>query len=264
MISKKFFKLALAVAIIGLVGFVAVSIGDMQVSSPERRTVLTVAVASNFQRPFAELARQFSQLHPVELQAIYGSSGKLTTQIRQRAPFDIFFSANADFPEQLFREGITPHPPFTYALGQLVLWSVKPHNALSLEILTEPHIRRIAIADPQLAPYGAAAATALVNAEIFHAVEQKLVFGRSVGQVNQYIARQAVDAAISAASAVAELSLQPQYFAIIPQDLYPIIEQKAAIITRTPGKVRAAKRFLAFLQTPAAQSILTKYGYQIP
>jgi molybdate transport system substrate-binding protein len=264
MVSKNYFYAALAVAVVGLLGFVAVSVGDLQEASSDTRTVLTVAVASNFQRPFAELATHFSELQPIDLQPIFGASGKLTTQIRQQAPFDMFFSANAEFPEQLYREGVTPHPPITYAVGQLVLWSAEPREALSPQILTEPGIRRIAIADPQLAPYGAAAQTALVNAGIYQAIEPKLVFGRSVGQVNQYIARQAVDAAISAASVVAELALSPQHYALIPENLHQPIEQKAVMLTRAPHKLSAAKQFLAFLQTPAAQSILTKYGYRTP
>lgn len=264
LVSKKIFYTALAVVIITLLGFAALSVGDTQEGANESRTVLTVAVASNFQRPFVELATQFSKLHPIDLQPIFGASGKLTTQIRQQAPFDMFFSANADFPEQLYRDGVTPHPPIAYTLGQLVLWFAEPRETLSPGMLIEPGIRRIAIADPQLAPYGAAARTALINAGIYRDIEAKLVFGRSVRQVNQYIARQAVDAAITAASIVPELSLSSQHYALIPDSLHQPIEQKAVIVTREPDKLSAARQFLAFLKTPAAQSILTKYGYRTP
>lgn len=237
--------------------------GDSENSAQQS---LTVAVSANFQAPFEKLAAAYRDSTGKSVQPIVSSSGKLTTQIRNGAPFDLFFSADTGYPNQLFRDGLAVRQPQIYASGKLVIWFSAAHpGPLDMSALTDLSLKAIAVANPQIAPYGAAAVTALKNAGIYNDIEPRLVFGRNVAQVNQYLRSGAADAAITAQSAVVGSDVPTAQWAFVDSTLYQPIAQSAAIIANRPPQLQAAAaHFLDFLNSPVARSIFHHYGYQLP
>lgn len=260
-------KLLLRLAGLIISGVLAVAVfagcGDGKNSAQQS---LTVAVSANFQAPFEKLASAYRDSTGKSVQSIVSSSGKLTTQIRNGAPFDLFFSADTGYPNQLFRDGLALRQPQIYASGKLVIWfSAAQPEPLDMSALTNVSLKAIAVANPQIAPYGAAAVTALKNAGIYNDIEPKLVFGRNVAQVNQYLFSGAADAAITAQSAVVGSDVPNSQWAFVDSTLYQPIAQAAMIIANRPAQLQAAAaHFLNFLNRPVARNILQNYGYQLP
>lgn len=226
---------------------------------------LTVAVAANAQYFFADVAQAFSHTHKVKIQPVVASSGKLTAQIRQGAPYDLFLSADMQYPQALSQAGLTIGPPQVYAQGALVLWS--NHRALpldpTLKALSNPRFHRIAIANPKLAPYGAEAERALHHQRLWRTIKPRLVQGDSIAQVNSYVLTGHVQVGFTALSSVMNPH-QPSrghWVAVDPQ-LYQPIRQGVVQLKRSQSP--ATQQLYRYLLSPAVRPLLKRHGYLPP
>lgn len=226
---------------------------------------LSVAVAANAMPAMEELKEAFRARTGIELSLASGSSGKFSAQIREGAPFDLFLSADADYPEKLHADGFAEAPRL-YARGRLILWSTKAGLDLAKGVagLSNPSVRKVAIADPRAAPYGRAAREALERAGVLAEVEAKLVFGESIGQTNSFIATGAADAGLTAKStAFAPQTARQGRWVDVPADLHGPIEQALAVLRHGREKNPKAVSSLAeFLLSPEAREVWTRFGYE--
>lgn len=241
---------------------------SLSIASPAARAdTLSVAVAANLQFVFSALQTAFEQKSGHRLQPSFNSSGRLATQIQLGAPFDVFLSADMGFPQQLYQAGFTTGAPVSYARGVLVLWSLKPLDLRQWQTsLSAPTVKRIAIANPTIAPYGREALRTLDFYGLRTALEPKLVYAESISQANQYIYSQAVDAGFTSKSVVLSAAMQGQGSWIeVPAAAYQPIAQ-GVVMTRYGEKTHplAARQFHDFLLSPAAQAILARDGYLSP
>jgi molybdate transport system substrate-binding protein len=228
---------------------------------------LTVAVAANVKYAFDELAAEFSKSTGIEVRSVFGSSGKLAAQINSGAPFDVFLSADMDYPEVLYRDKLAMAAPTVYANGVLVLWTLNPLNlGKGIQVLADPAVQKIAVANPRLAPYGREAMNALEHFKLRAAVEPKLIYGESISQVNQYIVSKSADIGFTAKSVVLapEVAGKGKWIEV-PRESYQPIAQGVVILQHgAETNAAAAHRFLEFLSSPAARGIFEKYGYLLP
>lgn len=213
-----------------------------------------------------EVAREFRARTGAELVLTQGSSGKFVAQIAGGAPFDAFVSADMERPAALAARGLSDGPPERYARGSLILWSLSGADVSSLEALRSPRTRKIAIADPRLAPYGRAAVEALKKAGVYEAVEGRLVYGESLSQVNQFTASRAADAGITSRSIVETERWRGRgaWTAVDPA-LHAPLDQGFVVTKR--GAARApelARAFREVLLGAKGRAILEKYGYAVP
>ena len=224
---------------------------------------IRVAVASNFRQAMAAAAERFEHSSGHEVVLIPGSTGKHYAQIRNGAPYDAFFAADVDKPLRLEEERrIVPGSRFTYAIGQLVLWSADPDLVDSAgEVLKSDRFRHLAIANPDLAPYGAAARSVLQALGLWDALAPKLVRGENIEQTFQFIISGNAELGFAARSQLAVpgrdfagSSWQPS------SALYPPIEQQAVLLQDSP----AGRALLAFMQGEEARAIIRAYGYDSP
>jgi molybdate transport system substrate-binding protein len=228
---------------------------------------LTVAVAANVKYAFDDLAVEFKKESGIEMQGVFGSSGKLTAQIKSGAPFDVFLSADMTYPDSLYKDGLTEAAPKVYAKGVLVLWTMNQLDlGKGMQVLNDPAVKKIAVANSQLAPYGREAINALEHFKLRSTVGPKLVYGESISQVNQYIDSKSADIGFTAKSVVLapELSGKGTWIEV-PRDSYQPIAQGAVILRYgILTNSRAAHQFMEFLSSPEARGILEKYGYLLP
>ncbi|MES2733915.1 MAG: molybdate ABC transporter substrate-binding protein [Bacteroidota bacterium] len=222
---------------------------------------LKVAVAANAQFVMEEIKQAFQKQSGIEVDLIISSSGKLTTQIQNGAPFDVFLSADMQYPAVLHRAGLTQAAPKIYAYGSLVLWTLDNEVPdKSLKMLTQANLRNIAIANPALAPYGEAAVSALKYYQLYDAVKNKLVFGESVAQVNQYITSGSASVGFTAKSVVLDPAMQGKgHWVEIDRKAYKPIAQ--GVVLLKTATVPSAQKFYTFLFSPQAQALFRKYGY---
>ncbi|OQP40834.1 molybdate ABC transporter substrate-binding protein [Niastella yeongjuensis] len=226
---------------------------------------LTVAVAANMQYTIQELIKEFNKTNKTKIEVVLGASGKLTQQILNGAPFDIFISADVAFPDKLEDYNYTLEDPKVYAQGVLVLWSAKPaiQPAKDLKLLVSPKIKSIAIANPQTAPYGSAAEAILKKYKLYDIVSSKLVTGENITQTSQFIATQNADIGFTAKSIVisSEMKGKGKWVELNTGD-YPPIEQAAALLKQAKQSNEAtARQFYNFLFSAKAKAIYNKFGY---
>lgn len=225
---------------------------------------ITIAVAANMQFAMEALMKAFTEKTGVRCETTISSSGKLTVQIKEGAPFDVFVSADMNYPEEIFQSGLAAAPPKIYAYGKLVLWSMKENLTPSLEMLGESSIRHIALANPKLAPYGIAAVETLKNHGLWEQVEKKLVFGESIAQTNQFIITGAAEAGFTALSVVLSDQMKGKGKWIeINQEDYPPIAQGVVVIKRKNASPHNALKFYDFLSSEEASAILVAFGYGV-
>ncbi|NND34931.1 MAG: molybdate ABC transporter substrate-binding protein [Saprospiraceae bacterium] len=229
--------------------------------APEK--VLLVATAANVQFAMKEVVEAFINHTGIECQMVTSSSGKIAAQIQEGAPFDVFLSADMQYPMEIYEKGFAWNPPTNYATGTIVFWSVKEKGTLDLNILTDEDIDYIAIANPKIAPYGVAAIETLEFYHLLDSVKPKLVYGENIAQVNQFILSGAAYGGFTAKAAV----LAPRMAATgswkeIDQKAYRPIKQGAVVLKNSRMK-KEADVFLDFLGSNEAISILRKYGYEI-
>lgn len=221
-----------------------------------------VAAASDLKFAMDEILEQFGEHHPDgRIDVVYGSSGKFSTQIAQGAPYDLYFSADIAYPRALAKRGFAASDVMPYAVGRIVLWSASlDARELRLEDLPGEDIRRIAIANPQHAPYGARAKEALEAAGVWGAVEGKLVLGSNISQAAQFVETGNADVGILALS----LALSPRLSAVgrywlIPDSMHNALEQ-GYIVTRRGADKALVWQFVEFMGSDQVQAIMTRYG----
>jgi len=229
---------------------------------------LKIAAASDLQFAAPALTARFEKATGSQVSVTFGSSGNFFTQIRNGAPFDVFLSADVNYPRQLEAAGMVDRGSVAiYAVGRIVLWA-RTDRALDVDrglaLLADAAVSRVSIANPAHAPYGRAAVAALEHAGVYTAVRGKLVYGENVSQAAQFAQTGNADATIVALSlAVAAAMKEAGRYYEIPTAFYPPIEQGAAVIAKSAQKALAA-RFVDFLKTPEAVAILESYGFGVP
>jgi len=223
---------------------------------------ITIATAANAQFAISELVDTFTNQTNIECNIIVSSSGKLTAQISEGAPYDILISADMKYPESLHAKNKTQSPPRVYAYGKLALWS--KNKNINLQVLKNQNIKHIAIANPKTAPYGTAAVKTLQKQGVYEVVKDKLVYGESISQVNQFIYSGTADVGFTAMSVVLSPRMKNEgIWTEIEADNHAPIAQGAALINRKNIHPDAA-RFYEFLFSQKAKKILKKYGYETP
>jgi molybdate transport system substrate-binding protein len=229
------------------------------------QTKITVAVAANMQYTMEALKAEFNKTDNTQIDVVTGASGKLTQQIMQSAPFDIFISADTSFPQKLSENNFTAEPPKVYAQGVLVLWSIKPdiQPKADLQFLLNDAIQHIAVANAATAPYGLAAIFILKKYNLYDKVASKFVTGESITQTSQFIATQAADIGFTAKSIVIsdEMKGKGKWIELNQND-YPPIKQAAVLLKYGKENHAAeAKKFYDFLFSTKAKEIYKKFGY---
>ncbi len=224
---------------------------------------LSIAAASDLQFALAEAARQFHQQYPKsELVIDYGSSGNFYAQIRNGAPFDLFLSADIQYPRALAHDGLARADSiFVYAEGRLAVWVPASSPLDPATALGNPAVHRIAIANPQHAPYGRAAEAVLRHMGLYDAVQKKLVLDENISQTLQFVQSGAADVGIVALSLAVAPTVRGQgRYWEVPQEAYPKMEQAGVIVKESA----AAREFRGWLIAPAGRRLLQQYGFFLP
>lgn len=239
-----------------LAGLAALALG------PARADTTQVAVAANFTDAAKALGAAFSAETGHAVVFSFGSTGQLYTQITQAAPFDILLAADDIRPTKAVADKLgVPGTVFTYAIGQLALWSAEPGRVKGAETFGDPDLTRIAIANPKTAPYGAAAIQAMQKLGVYDALQAKIVQGDSLTQTFQFIATQNAEVGFVAYGQV--IGRTEGSLWLVDPGLYDPIRQDAVLLTHGAGNP-AAQAFLAFLKGTPATGIIESFGYAIP
>jgi len=234
-----------------------------------RAEEITVAAAADLNYALRDIADRFTKKTGTPVKLSFGSSGNLFSQVQYGAPFDVFFSADAEYPKKLAEGRLLDQASLrTYAVGHLVLWvpaaSALDPQKLKMDLLTKPEVKRIAIANPQHAPYGRAAMAALEHFSLKGKVASKLVLGENISQAAQFVQSGNAQAGLIALS----LALSPAMkdagkFWELPVDAYPELRQVAGIVLSSRNK-SAAEAFLNYVTSAEGRSILQQYGFRTP
>jgi molybdate transport system substrate-binding protein len=236
--------------------------------SPCCAQTITVAAASDLQFAFQEVAARFEKATGGHVKLIFGSSGNFFAQIQNGAPFDLFFSADLDYAKKLDAAGLAePASLYEYASGKIVLWAPQQSPVdlkRGLQVLLDPAIKKIAIANPEHAPYGRAAVAALRHEKLYDLVAGKFVLGENISQTATFVASGSADVGIVALSLALAPALKDKgKYAEIPANDYPPIEQ-AAVILKSSQQKETARAFLAFVKSPEIVDLLKTYGFSVP
>ncbi len=224
---------------------------------------LRVAIASSLLLPFQEIEQQFEAKHGIDLELISGSSGSLTTQIINRAPYDLFISANKDFPDRLFADGLSTMEPEVLFSGQVYFWSEKEIKTDLAIFLAAGGFRRIAIANPELAPYGTTAKDWLIRKNLWGGIGSKLVFGNAIGQVNHYISTSTVDAAFSSNSAAFSDQLKGVGFWYPITGVDILLVPYFVVLMKSSTSESESKDFVTYLSGGEPKELLLQYGFVV-
>ncbi len=233
--------------------------------APPPAEPVRVAAAASLKSALDEIAPAFEAQQPgIEVAVSYGASGSLLAQLRQRAPFDLFLSADAEYPAAAHAEGLSDGPPSAYALGRLALWARddSPFDpARGLAALREAEARRIAIANPRHAPYGRAAEAALRAAGAWEAVQPKLLLGENVAQAAHFAHQGAADAGLVAlATALSPAMAAAGRHVVVDAALHPPLVHAGVVLAHAPRR-EAARALFEFLVSPQGRAILARHGY---
>jgi molybdate transport system substrate-binding protein len=225
---------------------------------------LKIAVAANLQGVIKVLQKDFKQKTGIEIEPIVATSGNLSAQIKNGAPFDVFLSADMSFPETLFKDGFCLKEPVVYAYGSLIICSTQNIGFENWErTLMTRRIKKIAIANPAIAPYGKAAEESLKLRGILDDVKPKIVSGESIAQVNTYITTGVVDVGFTTRALIKDAEGKTTlYWKEIDPKSYTPIKQGMIIIKQTKENASAMK-FYEYMLSPAAKAILKEYGYGV-
>lgn len=230
---------------------------------------LNVAAAADLSVALPALAAGYEKSSGATLKLSFGASGALTRQIENGAPFDVFFSADMDYPKQLIAEGKADATTlYRYAVGQLVLW-VPASSPLDVEhkgmdVLLDPAVTKIAIANPQHAPYGRAAAAALKHFGLYEKIQPRLVLGENISQAAQFVeSGNAQVGFVALAHALAPAMQGKGRYWRVPADAYPALDQGAVVISSSPHRQDAAA-LLDYMKGAEAKAVLKHYGFSVP
>ncbi len=239
-------------------------------AAPIEPTMVTVAAAADLKFALDEVLAEFKNEHPeAEVAVTYGSSGNFFAQLSNKAPFDIYFSADIEYPRKLIEAGHADKATeFQYAIGQIVVWTPKD-SALDVEgqgiqALLDPSVKKIAIANPEHAPYGRAAEAAMKKLGVYNQVKDKLVLGENISQTAQFIETGAADVGVIALSlALAPAMSETGKYAKVPLDAYPTMEQGGVILNwaKDPAATTELREFVIGVQ---GRAILKRYGFLLP
>ena len=230
---------------------------------------ITVAAAADMSTALPELAAAYTKKTGQAVKLSFGASGNLTNQIRNGAPFDVFFSADEAYPQQLITEGLASKETlYHYAVGRLVLWapndSAVDVSQLGIKALLDPAVKKIAIGNPATAPYGRAAEAALKHYEVYDQVSSKLVLGENISQAAQFVESGNAQVGLIALShALAPAMKSKGHYWTVPLDAYPTLNQAAVVLTKSKQQ-EVARKFLDYMKTPEATSLLSSYGFSLP
>jgi len=227
-------------------------------------TLVRLAVAANMQYAIKELTDQFEKEKGYSCEVIVGSSGKLFAQIKEGAPYDLFISADLTYPEALYDIALTLEPPKVYAYGALVLFTYRSALKPSLAVLQSDSVQHIALANPKTAPYGKAAMEVLNFYGLTQSLQDKLVFGESIGQTNQFITSGAAEIGFTSQAVVLsrEMNNKGQWIKI-NDSAYKSMPQGVVLIKRKRSKKRGAQAFYEYLFSEEGKDILQKFGYSV-
>jgi molybdate transport system substrate-binding protein len=229
---------------------------------------LTVAAAADLQFAMQDISARFQKETGKKVNVIYGSSGDFFQQIQNGAPFDVFFSANLDYPKKLEAADLTEKDTYyQYASGKIVIWvpnESKLDLSSGMKALLDPSIKKIAIANPEHAPYGQAAVAAMRTEHVYDKVSDKLVLGENISQTASFVVSGSADVGVVALS----LALSPNMkdhgrYVEIPAADYPAIQQ-ACVVLKSSKHKEVARQFLAFLKTSPVNDLLKSYGFDVP
>lgn len=227
---------------------------------------LTIAAASDLRFALDEIIEAYRQDHPKnDIEVVYGSSGKMMTQIMNGAPYDIFFSADISYPERLRAGGFTATDEAVYAIGRIVIWSnTLDASKLTLgDLPTDPRISRVAIAQPSHAPYGLRAQEALQATAAWETLKPKLVYGENIANTAQMVESGAADVGIIALSLAKFPAMARHPHHLINEKLHNPLTQ-GYVVTKSGGDKPAAANFAGYMETDAAHEIMQRYGFVMP
>lgn len=232
---------------------------------PADAETIRIAVASNFTAPMQAIATQFEKSTSHTVQLAFASSGKFYAQISNGAPFQVFLSADQEKPQALLEKGyMVPGTRFTYALGTLALWSIKPGISAPLQALKQQHYSKLALANPRFAPYGAAAVEVLKSLDLDKTTRTKWVQGENIAQTFQFVSSGNAELGfVSVSQIMRNGHIVRGSVWLIPENDYSPIKQDAGLLTAGKESV-AAKAFLQFLRGEQATRIIQSYGYRLP
>ncbi len=231
----------------------------------EKNTALTIAASANMQYAIEALVEAFTEQTSVDCQVVLGASGNLTAQISEGAPFDVFLSADAKYPEALVAESLGLHGPEIYAVGSLILYSADPRLNLSIASLQSQLYERIVIANPRTAPYGRAARQALKYYKLDSLEGSQIVQANSVAQTNVFLHTKAANVGLTAKSILYHPRVSTGVDANwieIPSESYAPILQSCLTLKTGPAEQASKAAFFNFLMSEEAREILEKFGYQ--
>jgi molybdate transport system substrate-binding protein len=234
----------------------------------QSRQSVTVAAAADLVYCLEVLSGEFTKRHTeIDLIVSTGSSGTFFRQIVNGAPFDVYLSADMSYPKKLVDERVAERGSLTpYAIGRIVLWTTRSDLRLDpeMKVLLQPSVRRIAIANPEHAPYGRAAKAALEQAHLWRKVESKIVYGQNISHAMQFVNSGNADIGIIALSLVKGPRLRGKgRYLLVPEDMHPRLEQ-GMVLTSIGSRNSAAKVYFEFLRSPQAREIFERYGFALP
>ncbi len=243
---------------------VLVGVAAVLLAVPSGAGELAVAAASDLTYAFQDIAARFEKETGNTVRLTFGSSGNFFAQIQNGAPFDLFFSADLEYAQKLEASGAAERGSlYPYAAGKIVLWvpaGSRLDVSRGLEVLLDPAVRKIAIANPKHAPYGRAAVAAMKHERIYDQVAGKLIFGENISQAAHFIDSGNADAGIVAlALALGPMKARGRYFEI-PATAYPPLEQGAVVVSGSHNKA-LARQFLEFLRKPEIVELMRRYGF---
>ncbi|PYP91867.1 MAG: molybdate ABC transporter substrate-binding protein [Candidatus Angelobacter sp. Gp1-AA117] len=231
-------------------------------------TEITIAAAADLNFALKDVAARYEKETGQKIKLSFGSSGNFYSQISNGAPFDLFFSADLEYPRKLAAAGLVePNTLYPYAVGQIVVW-VRNDSRLDLQkglnALLDPAVSRIAIANPEHAPYGKAAVAAMKHESIYDKISSKLVLGENISQTAQFVDSGSADAGIIALSlAIAPTFRERGRYSVIATSDYPPIDQ-GAILLKSSANKEAARAFLNYLRKPEIVEVMHSYGFSQP
>ncbi|WP_294892237.1 MULTISPECIES: molybdate ABC transporter substrate-binding protein [unclassified Sulfuricurvum] len=221
---------------------------------------VNIAAAADMKYALGDIAKLYMKRHPeTKINTMFGSSGKAFTQISNGAPYDIYYSADIDYPKKLKAAGKAVGDVKPYAIGRIVLWSNTIDTSKGMNTLLSPNIKKIAIANPEHAPYGRAAVAALKSYGIYEKIKDKLIYGENINQTAQYAQTKAADVAILALSISSSPALRDIPSFLIPKESHPELVQGYVLVKNNSE----ASAFISFFETKEANEILKKYGFVV-
>src|ERR1700686_4443405 len=233
-----------------------------------RAQAVKVAAAADLKFAMAELAAQFEKQSGAKLDVIYGSSGNFLTQIQNGAPFDLFFSADSEYPKTLEAARLTePGTRYQYAVGHIVIWTPNDTGINAAKdgwkCLVDERVKKVAIANPEHAPYGRAAVAAMKKVGIYEPVKDKLVYGENISQAAEFVQSGNAQVGIVALSLAVSPAMKDGNRWEIPADSYPAIKHAVGLLKASKNK-DAARRFLDFVGGPQGRKIFERFGFTVP